>query len=125
LKFDERFGTRVFSGTADDIVALTEHLTQLLASHLPANVPKLSLLVVPDEQIKKHLWEFFRALMLGVGKWTSKTGEWIELVNVNDGGYPIYAHHSGLPLPDPSFFFEFDDEIASEGRNLVDLARAL
>ena len=123
LKFDERFGTRVFSGTAADIAALTAHVTQLLASHLAANVPELSLLVVPDVQIKEHLWEFFRALMLGVGKWTSEMGEWIELVNVNDGGYPIYAHRSGLPLPDPSFFFEFDDEIASEGRDVVDLAR--
>jgi hypothetical protein len=125
LKFDERFGTRVFSGTPDDIAALTEYLTQLVASHPAANVPALSLLIVPDAQIKEHLWDFFRALMLGVGKWTSKMGGWIELVNVNDGGYPIYAHQSGLPLPDPSFFFEFDDEIESGGRNLVDLARGL
>jgi hypothetical protein len=125
LKFDERFGTRVFSGTDEDIAALTEYLSQLLVSHPPANVPMLSLLVVPDAQIKERLWDFFRALMLGVGRWASKTGLWIELVNVNDGGYPIYAHQSGLPLPDPSFFFEFDDEIESKGRDPVDLARGL
>ena len=125
LKFDERFGTRVFSGTADDIAALTEYLTQLLASHPAANIPTLSFLVVPDALIKEHLWDFFRGLMLGIGKWTSKMGGWIELVNVNDGGYPIYAHQSGLPLPDPSFFFEFDDEIESEGRDPVDIARGL
>lgn len=125
LKFDERFGTRVFSGTADDIAALTEYLTQLLNSHPAANIPTLSFLVVPDALIKEHLWDFFRGLMLGIGKWTSRMGGWIELVNVNDGGYPIYAHQSGLPLPDPSFFFEFDDEIESEGRDLVDIARGL
>jgi hypothetical protein len=125
LKFDERFGTRVFSGTADDIAALTVHLTQLLASHPAANVPKLSLLVVPDPRIKEHLWRFFRALMLGVGEWTSDGGGLIELVNVNDGGYPTYAHQSGLPLPDPSFLFEFDDEITSEGRDPVELAHEL
>jgi len=125
LKFEERFGTRVCSWTAEENAALTEYLTELLASHPAANVPALSLLVVPDAQIKEHLWDFFRALMLGVGKRTSKMGGWIELVNVNDGGYPIYAHQSGLPLPDPSFFFEFDDEIESEGRDLVNLTRGL
>jgi hypothetical protein len=125
LKFDERFGARVFSGTADDIAALNGHLTHLLASHPPANVPDLSLLVVPDGKIKEHLWDFFRALKHTVGRWTSKMGGWIELVNVNDGGYPIYAHQSGLPLPDPSFFFEFDDEITSEGRDVIELARGL
>jgi hypothetical protein len=125
LKFDERFGTRVFSGTDEDIAALTEYISQLLVSHPPASVPMLSLLVVPDAQIKEHLWDFFRALMLGVSRWASKTGLWIELVNVDDGGYPIYAHQSGLPLPDPSFFFEFDDEIESKGRDPVDLARGL
>ena len=125
LKFDERFGVRVFSGTTDDIAALTKYLTQLLPSYPAANVPVLSLLVVPDAQIIEHLWDFFRALMLGVGKWTSKMRGWIEIVNVNDGGYPIYAHKSGLPLPDPSFFFEFDDEVTSDGRDAVDLARDL
>ena len=125
LKCEERFGARVFSGTVDDIAALTQYLTELLTSHPAANMPTLSVLVAPDAQIKEHLWEFFRVLMLGVRKWTSRMGGWFELVNVNDGGYPTYAQQSGLPLPDPSFFFEFDDEVESEGRDLADIARGL
>ena len=47
-------------------------------------------------------------------------------MNVNDGGYPTYAHRrSGLPLPDASFFFEFDDEISSKGRDAAALAACL
>jgi hypothetical protein len=61
--------------------------------------------------------------MLGARRWESEPGEWIELVNVNDGDYPAYQHvRSGLLMPDPSFFFEFDDEIASQGRDATHLA---
>lgn len=106
LKFDERFGVRVLSGQADDVAALTDHLQKLLAERQPANTPALSLLVVPDARMKEHLWDFFRMLSFGAGR----GGTWVELVNVNDGGYPIYAHRrSGLRMPDPSFFFEFDE----------------
>jgi hypothetical protein len=84
------------------------------------------LLVVPDEAIKDDLWEFFRVLMLGARQWEGRTQEWIELVNVNDGGYPTYQdRRSGLPLPGVSFFFEFDDEISSKGRDAVALASTL
>lgn len=122
LKLDERFGVRVFSGTAEDITGLTQHIREALAARPPANMPELSLLVIPDAQIKEHLWDFFRALMLGARRWESEVHQWIELVNVNDGDYPVYAHaRSGIRI-DPSFFFEFNDEIASEGSNVVQLA---
>jgi hypothetical protein len=64
--------------------------------------------------------------MLGARRWESQTREWIDLVNVNDGNYPRYQHRdSGLLLPDASFFFEFDDEISSEGRDTAALAASL
>lgn len=126
LKFPERFGVAMFAGTAEEVTALTGHLDGLLARHPPANVPALSLLIVPDAQIREHLWDFFRALMLGARRWESELHEWIELVNVNDGRYPVYQHvRSGLQLPDASFFFEFDDEISSGGRDVDQLAREL
>lgn len=126
LKLPERFGVPVFAGTVDDVTALTTHIKSLLATRPPANAPELSLLIVPDQAIKDNLWDFFRALMLGARRWESEVHEWIELVNVNDGGYPTYQHRrSGLPLPDASFFFEFDDEISSKGRDTEALARDL
>jgi hypothetical protein len=126
LKLPARFGIPIFAGTAEDIGALTAHLKSLLATWPPASVPKLSLLVVPDEAIKDDLWEFFRVLMLGARQWEGRTQEWIELVNVNDGGYPTYQdRRSGLPLPGVSVFFEFDDEISSKGRDAVALASTL
>lgn len=126
LKLPERFGVSIFAGTVEDVTALNVHIKSLLATRASANAPKLSLLVVPDDAMKESLWDFFRVLMLGVRRWESKTQEWIELVNVNDGGYPTYQHRrSGLLLPDASFFFEFDDEISSEGRDTAALAVSL
>src|SRR5262249_21310599 len=113
LKLPERFGASLFAGTTDDIVALTSHIEGLLASQPRANVPAVGLFVVPNDAIKEDLWEFFRTLMLGARQWGSNHREWIELVNVNDGDYPMYRHEQFGILPDASFFFEFDDEISS------------
>lgn len=126
LKLPERFGVPIFAGTDEDVSALSAQLKSLLEARPPANTPKLSLLIVPDQAMKENLWEFFRLLMRAAARWGSHTQEWIELVNVNDGGYPTYQdRHSGLMLPDASFFFEFDDEISSEGRNTATLAGTL
>jgi hypothetical protein len=122
LKFGERFGVKIFSGQADDIDALTEHLKQLMAERAPADIPALGRLIVPDEQMKEHLWEFFRAMHFAV----RAASVWVEVVNVNDGGCPIYAHaRSGLRMPDPSFFFEFDREIKSAGRSVDEITGSL
>jgi hypothetical protein len=126
LKLPERFGVSIFAGTVEDVTALTEHIRSLLSAWPAASAPKLSLLVLPDDAIKENLWNFFQRLMLGARRWESQTQEWIELVNVNDGGHPTYEHRSsGLPLPDASFFFEFDDEISSKGRSPRELADTL
>jgi len=126
LKLDERFGSQVFSGTVEDIGLLTRHIEALLAARPAANVPALSMLIVPDAQIKDQMLMFFRALMVGAQRWESRRDQWIELVNVNDGDYPVYQHaQSGLLLPSLSFFFEFDDEIASQGSDSISLAGQL
>ena len=123
LKLDERFGVTVFSGTAEDIVALTRYLDDMLATRPPANVPQLTLLVAPDTLIKEHLWDFFRSLMRAARRRSEELDEWVELVNINDGDYPEYRHPQSGILLTPSFFFEFDNEIRSKGRDVSDIAR--
>ncbi len=110
LKFEERFGTRVFSGTAEDIAALTEYLTELLASHPAANVPALSLLVVPDAQITTlSRWEI--ALNHACPRFRNS-------VTSRQLSRPVYfergRHYRGSGHVD-----------GSEGRDLVNLTRGL
>lgn len=82
LDLDERFGVKLFSGKASEIAALVAHIEDRLANTAAANVPILSLLVVPDEGIKERMWEFFKRIASLARQWEGRHGEWIELAPI-------------------------------------------
>lgn len=108
---DKKYNIKIFSPTKEDIVALCKEVEKIIEENPPANVPALSVILIPDEKMKDDYWNVCQKLNNSRMWYKNRmSGGWIELINVDDGKCPRFNYADAKVEIDVAYFMGFDQD---------------
>jgi hypothetical protein len=112
---DKEYQTKIFSPSSKDVDIFCDEIEKIIEETSPANVPVLSVVLIPDSKMKEDYWSVCQKLNNSRHSYENRLDKgWVELINVDDGECPKYYHKGAKVEIDPPSFMGFDRQITSE-----------
>ena len=109
---DKKYDTKIFSPSKEGLESFCEEIEGIIKNNKPANIPVLSIVLIPDKKMKENYWNVCQKLNNSRNRYGGHLNrDWIELINVDDGKCPRYYHKGAKVELDPPYFMGFDSKI--------------